>query len=160
MEHLSETELIEYVAGKLSTPGNERVEQHIATCSECSDRRREVTKTWGTLGQWTIDTTSHNIAEKVTNAAEKLKNQQEQHKYPNILKAGFWPDMLRIAASIVIAAGIGHKLGRYSVPQNKPPAAISQNTPNYLSTLGLEWSSELAWLIIEDELPVEQEGQG
>ena len=160
MEHLSEKELIEYAAGRLSESENECVEQHIASCPECSGRSRETANTWNTLGEWKIDTTGHDIAGRVVRAAEKLKNQQEQHSHSFILRAGFWPDMVRIAASIVIAAGIGNKLGSYSVSENKPPAATVQNMPHYLSALGLEWSSELAWLIIEDEPPVEQERQG
>lgn len=160
MEHLSETELIEYVAGRLPESTNERVEQHIAICRDCAERRREAASTWAALGEWEIDTTGHNIADKVVTAAGKLNSQPDQRKQSVIFKANFWPYTLRIAASIVIAAGIGHKLGGYSVSQNKPPAATSQKMPNYLSAFSLEWSSELAWLIIEDEPMAEQEEQG
>ena len=55
-----------------------------------------------------------------------------------------------MAASIVIAIGVGHKLGKYSVTGDMPKAAVSQNRPEYLAALGLEWSSELAWFILED----------
>ncbi|MFH1716740.1 MAG: hypothetical protein ABIF19_05270, partial [Planctomycetota bacterium] len=68
--------------------------------------------------------------------------------------------VLRVAASIIIAVAIGHRLGRSSVTGNMETAAASKDRPEYLSALGLEWSSELAWLILEDDSSSSPQGQG
>jgi hypothetical protein len=58
-----------------------------------------------------------------------------------------------VAASIIIAVGVGHKLGKYTVTENVPAAGELQKRPEYLAALSLQWSSELAWFILEDDEP-------
>jgi anti-sigma factor RsiW len=147
MEHVNEIELIEYVSGKLNALGTEKVREHLEACKGCSVRWRKAVEVWDTLGQWSIDTAGHDVADRITAIAER---EQKQSEKTHILPIGFLPAVLRIAASIIIAVGVGHKLGNYSVTRNAPKEPASQNSPEYLSALSLEWSSELAWFIIED----------
>ena len=151
MKHVNEIELIEYVAGKLNALGNEKVREHLEACKECSVRWRKAVEVWNTLGQWSIDTADHDLAGRITVLADQAERKQEQSEKTHVLRIGFLPAVLRIAASIIIAVGVGHKLGRYSVTGNAPRAAASQNRPEYLAALSLEWSSDLAWLILEDD---------
>jgi hypothetical protein len=87
--------------------------------------------------------------------AEKAERQQKQNEKTHVLRVGFLPVILRVAASIIITVGVGHKLGKFSVTGNTPKAAASQSKPEYLSALSLEWSSELAWFILEHDSPDE-----
>ncbi len=153
MKHVNDIELIEYVAGKLTASRNEDVREHIAACKECSDRWREAVEVWKTLGQWSVDTADHDVAQRITALAEEAERGQKQHKIAHELRIGFLPAVVRIAASIIIAVGVGHKLGKYSVTGDTPRAATSKYRPEYLAALSLEWSSELAWLILEDDSP-------
>ena len=151
MKHVNDIELIEYVAGKLTASRNEEVREHMAACEECSDRERKAIELWNTLGQWNVDTTGHDVAGRITAIAEEAERKQKQGEKNHVLRVRFLPVVLRVAASIIIAIGVGHKLGKYSVTGNIPRAAALENRPEYLAALSLEWSSELAWFILEDE---------
>ena len=153
MKHVNDIEMIEYVAGKLTASRNEEVREHMAACEECSDRWRKAIEVWNALGQWSVDTADHDVAGRITAIAEEEERGRKQYRKARDLRMGFLPTVVRIAASIVIAAGIGHKLGKYSVTGDTPKAAVSQNRPEYLAALSLEWSSELAWFILEDDSP-------
>ncbi len=153
MKHVNDIELIEYVAGKLTASRNEEVREHMAACKECSDRWREAVEVWNALGQWSVDTADHDVTQRITAIAEEEERSRKQHKNARDLQIGFLSTMVRVAASIIIAVGVGHPLGKYSVRGNTPRAAASENGPAYLAALGLEWSSELAWLILEDDSP-------
>ena len=151
MKHVNDIELIEYVAGNLAESRDGEVREHLAACEECSARRLEADEMWNALGQWSVDTADHDIAGRITALAEKTDRDQRQHKKLHVLRLGFLPVVLRVAASIVIAVGVGHRLGKYSVTGKIEPAAVSKNRPEYLAAFGLEWSSELAWLVLEDD---------
>jgi anti-sigma factor RsiW len=153
MKHVNDIEMIEYVAGKLTASRNEEVREHMAACEECSDRRRKAVEAWNALGKWSVDTAEHDVTQRITAKAEEEERSRKQHKNTHALQIGFLSTMVRVAASIIIAVGVGHKLGKYSVTGSTPKTAASENRPEYLAALGLEWSSELAWLILEDDSP-------
>jgi len=151
MKHVNDIELIEYVAGNLTESRASEVREHMAVCEECSTRRLEATEMWNALGQWSVNITEHDVAGKITALAENAGREQRQGKITHVRRFGFVPVVMRVAASIIIAVGVGHRLGKYSVTRKMEPAAVSKNRPEYLAALGLEWSSELAWLILEDD---------
>ena len=153
MKHVNDIEMIEYVAGKLTASRNEEVREHMAACEECSDRRRKAVEVWNALGKWSVDTAEHDVTQRITAIAEEEERSRKQHKNARELQIGFLPVVARVAASIIIAVGVGHKLGKYSVTGSTPKTAASENRPEYLAALSLEWSSELAWFILEDDSP-------
>ena len=159
MKHVNDIEFIEYVAGNLTESRAGEVREHLVVCEECSARRLEAAEMWNVLGQWSVDTTEHDVAGKIIALAENAGREQRQGKKTHVRRFGFLPMILRVAASIIITVGVGHRLGKYSVTGKMEPAAVSKNGPEYLSALGLEWSSELAWLILEDESSNMGEGQ-
>lgn len=151
---------MEYVAGRLASPEKEQVAEHIAGCPECSERHRQAEMLWNSLGQWTVETSGHEIADKIVALAEKDLAPAAENKtteaipivrHPIVRRPSF-STVLRVAASILIAMGVGYKLGRSSVTGTINTTA-SNNRPAYLSAFGLEWSSELAWLVLEDNSP-------
>ena len=151
MKHVDDIELIEYIAGNLTASRDSEVNEHLAMCEECSQRRREAAEMWKTLGQWDVDTTDHDVAGRITALAEIAGCEQRQSEKTHILRVRFLPAVLRVAASIILAVGVGHRLGKYSVTGEMEPVAVSKNGPEYLAAFGLEWSSDLAWLILEDD---------
>jgi len=153
MKHVNDIEMIEYIAGKLTASGNEEVRGHLAACEECSDRWRKAVEVWNALGKWSVDTAEHDVTQRITAKAEEEERSRKQHKNTRGLQIGFLSTVVRVAASIIIAVGVGHKLGKYSVTGSTPKTAASENRPEYLAALSLEWSSELAWLILEDDSP-------
>jgi len=148
MEHITDIELIEYLAGNLTESRTVEVREHIAACPQCSQRIEQMQKLSGTLELWEVDTAGHDVAERVAALAEQTG--QDQPSSTRELLIRFTPQIVRIAASILIAVGLGHKLGEYSVEGSKPPVKSSPKKPEYLAALGLEWSSGLAKLVLED----------
>jgi len=170
--------LMEYVAGKLAATRKEQVAEHIAGCPECSQRRRQAALLWDSLGQWTVDASGHEVAGRIAALAEKDLTSSAKNKTrddgretrdavpivrrPLVYRPSF-STVLRVAASILIAVGVGYSLGSSSVTGRTETGAASNNRPAYLSALGLQWSSELAWLILEEDSPSTgpaPEGQG
>lgn len=160
MKHINDNELMEYMAGRLASPQKEQVAEHIASCPECSQRRLQAEMLWNSLGQWTVDTSGHEIAGRLTALVEKGLSPETRKEWndgrvvrrPLIYRPSF-SAVLRVAASILIAVGVGYKLGKSSVTGKIDTTAASNSRPAYLSAFGLEWSSELAWLILEDDSP-------
>ncbi|MHC4352277.1 MAG: anti-sigma factor family protein [Planctomycetota bacterium] len=158
MEHLDDIELIEYVAGNLAEPRAAEIREHIAACRECSQRVKETDKLWDALAHWDVESAGRDIVGRITTLAYEDRAEAVHGPSTYILRKKFLLQALRVAASIIIAVGLGHKLGESSVTGKKPQIASSPQKPKYLAALGLEWSSGLAWLVLEDD-PVETGGE-
>ena len=151
MKHVNDIEIQNYITGKLTTSEKRELQEHLAICEECSDRWHKAVEVWDALGQWDVDTTGRDLTERIIAIAGREGQDSIKHNNIHKLWKEFLPAALRVAASIIIAVGVGHKLGKYSVTGNIPKVAASQNKPEYLAALGLEWSSELTWFILEDD---------
>jgi hypothetical protein len=149
MEHINDIEFMEFISGRLTSIRNDEVKKHIAACKKCLDHQQELMQLWNKLGQWDVSAAGHDISSRVI--ADVKKTQYRQKLQPHIVKSDFWVDILRVAALIVIAVGIGQKLGTISTGQKEVPSVLSQVEPKYIASFGLEWSSELTWLMMEDE---------
>ena len=151
MKHINDIEIQNYLADKLTASEKQQMQEHLAICEECSDRWRKTVEVWDALGQWDVDTAGRDLTGRIIAIAEQEGQDSIKHNNIHKLWKEFLPVVLRVAASIVIAVGVGHKLGKHGVTGDTPKAAVSQNRPEYLAALGLEWSSELAWFILEDD---------
>jgi anti-sigma factor RsiW len=149
MEHISDIELIEYVAGNLTEHRIAEVREHMAECSQCSQHTQQMEKLSNVLGTWEVETAEHGVADRVIALAKEAEHSQPVAVRDRIVR--FMPQVLRVAASIIIAIGLGHKLGECSVEGRTPQTASSSERPEYLAALGLEWSSGLAWLVLEED---------
>ena len=151
MKHVDDIELIEYVAGNLTEPEAAAVREHAAACAECSQRIQETANLSDTLGLWEVETAGHDIGDRVVARAKQPQPESVQRPTTHPRIKTLLPQVLRVAASIIITIGVGHRLGKYSVTGKMEPVAASKNGPEYLAAFGLEWSSELAWLVLEDD---------
>jgi len=151
MKHIDDIELIEYVAGNLTESEAAAAHEHVTACDKCSQRVQEAARLSDTLGLWEVETAGHKIANRVTAVAKQSRLESIQRPPTHARIKRLVPQVLRVAASIIIAIGLGHKLGEYSVTGRKPPVASLQSQPEYLAALGLQWSSGLAWLVLEED---------
>ena len=156
MEHISDIELIEYLSGNLTEPRAAEVQEHTAECPQCSQNIEQMQKLSDTLGLWEVETAGHDVAERVITRVQESQSGRYSATRSRLVR--LMPQVLRIAASIIIAVGLGHKLGDYSVEGSKPPTTSSPTRPEYVAALGLEWSSGLARLVLEEDSP-ETEGE-
>jgi len=148
MEHINDIEFMDFIAGRLSTERSKEISRHMADCPECSERFDTSKELWNTLGQWDIKT-----SEKTSSKTIDFTEESRKRSKSTITRRGFWADILRVAALIICAVFIGQKLGRMST-QPKP---VSQDRPFYVAALGLEWSTDFTWLMIDEDLPQEQQ---
>ena len=153
MEHLSDIELIEYVAGRLPATKSKQVRQHIARCKECSSRWKDTLEVWNTLGQWQIDASTHQVADRILVSAAKIERDRRQRRTALIQLRKSVSAALRIAAAIIITISGGYLLGKYSVRRNSSEASAADGEPRYIAALGFEWSSELTWAVLEEDVP-------
>ncbi|MEJ2650052.1 MAG: hypothetical protein P8016_16780, partial [Sedimentisphaerales bacterium] len=116
-----------------------------------SERLREVSILWETLGRWNVDTTAHNIADKVIASAKKPVFVPKESKNRVTGNSVFWLNTLRVAASIAIAAGVGQALGRFTTSGKTHEPVQSQVEPRYITALGMDWSSDFTKLVMEDD---------
>ncbi len=151
MKCLNDIEIMEFISDKLDTERKAEFQEHLATCSKCSQRVHESSMLWDTLGQWDVDTTPHNIdiADKVIASVEKLESVRKQPKL--FAKREFFMDALKIAASVIIAIGIGQKLGKISAGEKSPTIVSSTQKPEYIAALGLDWAGDFTWLVMEED---------
>ena len=156
MKCVNDIELMEFISGMLADTHREIVQKHIEKCPECSLRFQEAVKLWEMLGRWNVETANHNIADRAVTSIKELAPDRGRGKRIPLIKTGFWRDVLRVAASAIITISLGQKLGEISAGHKSVPADSSQTGPKYIAALGLEWSSELAWLMMEEQAP-EQE---
>lgn len=158
MKHIDDMKLIKFVAGDLNAADSKAATDHFAECEQCADRKIELIKTWNDLGEWDIEydknVNLNNISLKVITAARKIRRVGGTYYFRTILL----PATLRYAASILIAIGVGALLGRQSVSGKHDLSAVDKQ-PEYLAALSMQWSSDLTWSILEDDLPADEEAQ-
>jgi anti-sigma factor RsiW len=153
MEHITDIKLLDYVAGKLTTPESEQVRQHIATCGACASRYQDTAAVWNVLGKWRVDTSAHPVASRIETLAAERQPDQQPRRTVLIPFRKSMVAALRVAAAIVIAVAGGHLLGRYSAARNAPDTPTAENGPRYIAALGFEWSSELTWTVLQEDVP-------
>ena len=151
MRHIDDSEIYQYVSGGLPEAKVREICQHVAKCEGCQSRYREAVALWDTLGSWQVDSSGHQIADRIETLAVKTESDRRQSRTKTIPFVRSLASALRIAAAIIIAIGGGHFLGRYSLPNSKPAASVSQDRPKYVAALDFAWSSELTRTVLEEE---------
>ncbi|MFC1635646.1 hypothetical protein ACFL5Z_12465 [Planctomycetota bacterium] len=151
MEHINDIELLEYISERLPDIKRQPFQRHVGECAECRKRYQDAVDVWKTLGQWHVDSSSHEIADRIEALVAKNKTGQRESSKKTIPFISSFKAALRVAAAIIISIIGGHLLGRYSVSQNTTKIPVSQERPRYVAALGFEWSSELTWTALEDE---------
>lgn len=58
MYHLNEIQIIDYVSGRLN---NAAIREHLHSCMECRQKKRNYARLWQLLGKWKIHHISRGI---------------------------------------------------------------------------------------------------
>jgi len=149
MKCLNDIEIMEFISDKLDSARKAKVQEHLAACTDCSRRIQESSLLWDTLGQWKVDTTSHDISDAIVTKIEKSESTRKHPKF--FAKREFVMDVLKIAASIIIVIGIGQKLGKISAGEKPSAVVSSKEKPEYIAALSLDWADDFTWLVMEEE---------
>lgn len=150
MDHINEIDIVEYTAGNLDNERKASIDRHLGECPVCAKQCAEMSELWDLTGNLRSTIPVGDITQKVLQQVSSGQLPDRESKVVTFRKKFLFP-IMRAAAMLVIAAGIGHILGlrsaeRYSqVSDNKP------NAPVYLAALGLQWSNDLTWSVLTDD---------
>jgi len=162
MPHVRDSELIKYVAGELPQRQRARVDEHVAACTYCRDRQRQISQTWRVLGDWQVEPLESDLADAVS-VAVRREREAAARQPAGWRRASV---LLRAAAAILVAVGLGHLAARWTAPLPSDPVTggvdrVAQSDEANAIPLGvLELGSATGWaeLILNDVEPSDQEG--
>jgi hypothetical protein len=150
---IGDTQLIAYISGSLTRSSGsltqsaiEAVQKHISECEGCGRRVEEMARLWDVLGEWRVEAAGHEVADRIEAVSATLERPTERKWRDWIFGEGVLPASIRIAASIIIAVGVGNRLGEWSIKK----AQAVEEVPEYFSSLRLELSSGLTQSALTD----------
>ena len=153
MEHIKDTEWHEFTAGSCTAQRAAWIDAHLQECPACRSRMAEFQTVFGLLDNWQVDTSGHEVADKVINAVNRPLRFEAKSIRPLHRRFVAWAS--QIAAAVLIGLALGHLAGRISandhIAQQQNTAIQSQ--PGYLAALDLQFASDLTWSVLEDEQP-------
>ncbi len=154
MSHLNEAELLELAAGRLGSPARLAAEAHVEGCAECRARLDAARRVWQALGAWEV-TAGDDLAAAIVGAAVR---QAQLPPVPTWRRAV--RPVLRAAAAVALAAGIGHAAGRWAFPRGagSPPAVVDADERAAvealsLDVLALQSAAGLAEAVLDLDVP-------
>ena len=151
MKHIDDSEIYQYISGGLSDAKVQQIRQHMVECEVCKNQYREAVALWDTLGQWRVDSSGHQIADRIDAFASRIESERRESRAGTISFMRSFGSIFRVAAAIIIAIVGGYLLGRYTLPRSTPVPPVAQDRPKYVAALDFKWSSEVTWMVLEDE---------
>ena len=126
MAHINETQILDMLGGHVQADEKESLLAHVAQCSNCQQRLNERKQTWEELGTWEIDTSGIDLLPNLTSAIH------HRSRHINFLSIR---GLTRIAASILLAAVIGHVAGRFSTQKSTEEWGLAMAQTSFLQVL-------------------------
>ena len=126
MEHINDTQILDMLGGHVQADEKESLLAHMAQCSNCQQRLDELRQTWDDLGALKINTSGIDLLENLTSAIN------HRSWYIDFLSTRV---LTRIAASILLAAVIGHAAGRLSTQKSTEEWGLATAQTSFLQVL-------------------------
>ena len=118
--------MLDMLGGHVQADEKESLLAHMAQCSNCQQRLDELRQTWDDLGALKIDTSGIDLLENLTSAIN------QRSWYIDFLSTRV---LTRIAASILLAAVIGHAAGRFSTQKSTEEWGLATAQTSFLQVL-------------------------
>ena len=126
MEHINDTQILDMLGGHVQADEKESLLAHMAQCSNCQQRLNELRQTWDDLGALEIDTSGIDLLGNLTSAIH------HRSRHINFLSIR---GLTRIAASILLAAAIGHVAGKFSTQKSTEEWGLATAQASFLQVL-------------------------
>lgn len=126
MKHIKDTQMLDMLGGHVQADEQESLLAHITQCSNCQQRLNELKQTWDDLGAWEIDTSGIDLLPNLTSAIH------HRSWHTNFLSI---QGLTRIAASILLAAVIGHVAGKFSTQKSTEEWGLATAQASFLEVL-------------------------
>lgn len=138
MEHITDMQLLDVLGGHAQGDERARLLAHTAQCSDCQQRLNELEQTWEDLGTWEIDASRIDL---LPDLAAAIHHRRWHSDFLSIR------GLMRIAASILLAAVIGHFAGRFSTTKSTEEWGLEAAHTSFLQVLSP--GSATGWAEIE-----------
>ena len=134
-ERITDLELLEYLAGRLSRPRRAEVDALLA--SSPADRRRldALRRTWDLMGRWEVDTARHGGSSTGADVLAGVLERVERPRGRWVPLSVPWRTAGRVAAAWVLAIGLGAGGGWLSLsrrPAQVPSPELEQEVAQLL----------------------------
>lgn len=126
MEHINDTQMLDMLGGHIQADEQESLLAHMSQCSNCQQRLNELRNTWDDLGVLEIDTSGIDLLGNLTSAIH------HRRRHVNFLSRR---ELTRIAASILLAAFIGHAAGKFSTQKSTEEWGLETAQASFLQVL-------------------------
>jgi hypothetical protein len=113
MAHATDRQLQAHLQGTLVADEERALAEHLQGCADCQQRLAALEGVWGPLGTWTVPAVPGDLKARIMEAL------------PESTEAGrgrTWRQSMRVAAALLVAAGIGHAAGRLAWKPTTTPA--------------------------------------
>lgn len=105
MDHLTDSQLAAHVQGNLAPHEAAAMAAHLRDCADCQQRLTGLESVWGHLGTWTPPPPTRDLEARILAALPARSAVRKGHG---------WLRSIRVAAALLLAAGIGHAAGRFA----------------------------------------------
>lgn len=140
--HISDMMLIELAGGQLPTDTAAQVTEHLAQCTSCARRYRQFEQTWQLLGQWQPVAQSDPLPAMSLGASDSYKEPAVIAAIgPRFSLAG----ALRVAAAMLLAAGLGAAAGMLGTGTTSQPVSQQHESA--------AWLEQTPWQIWHEPTP-------
>ena len=126
MEHINDKQMLDMLGNHIQINEQESLLAHIAQCSNCQQRLNELKQIWDDLGALEIDTSRLDLLPNLTSAIH------HRSRHINFLSV---QGLTRIAASILLAAVIGHAAGKFSTQKSTEEWGLATAQTSFLEVL-------------------------
>lgn len=126
MEHISDAQILDMLGGHVQADEKEGLLAHAGQCSNCRQRLKELRQSWDELGAWEIDTSGIDLLGDLTSA---IHHRSRSINFVSVRV------LTRIAASILLAAVIGHAAGRFSTQKSTEEWGLATAQASFLQVL-------------------------
>jgi anti-sigma factor RsiW len=154
----NEAQLIRLVAGELEAGSADEIRRHAAQCPGCTAALAELEATWQVMGAATADTPGSDLWPAIQ-ASVGLEAKPSPSWLPRTR-----PALLRAAASLVVAVGLGWMTGSWVArPAGGGAEQIPPSQEELIESLGLDEFASISAtglseaLLSADEEPAEEE---
>ena len=144
MKHINDTQMLDMLGGHVQADEKESLLAHMAQCSNCQQRLNELRQTWDDLGALEIDTSGIDLLPKLTSAIH------HRSRHTNFLSI---QGLTRIAASILLAAVIGHVAGKFRAQKSTEEWGLATAQASFLEVLSPGSSTGWGELEVQTDSP-------
>jgi hypothetical protein len=102
MDHVNDSQMLDLLGGHVPEIEHKQLMAHIGQCDPCRAHWQQLTDAWELLDDWDMDATD---ADLTAGIMARISQNKDVQWY----QAG---NLLKIAASILVAASVGHMAGR------------------------------------------------